>query len=377
MSTRGIAVTVLALLAAGAPLAAQQPGLLEVGTFGRFSRLDRRGEFDDALSLSGRVGLFILPQISVELDISRGRVEDRQGVRTNFTPFHAWLLYNRPVGARTDLVLGAGYAQFDYGQTDQLPAEEYGFGTLAGLRIGLGERAAFRVDGTVDVMPVAWNAKRGVLVRQPDGRRVATFRGRAHAGLQAGVSLLWNLRERRLAPPVPAVAEPAPAAAEPEAAQPAAQAAAQPAAPPEPAERAAAPAPPDRAAEEAAAAARAIVEEVVHFDYDRATIRPDALAALTRKAAVLLANPDLVVRVEGHADERGSTEYNLALGQRRADAVKAQLVRLGVAAERIEAVSLGESRPLDTAGTEGAWARNRRAEFRIVRGGEALRLPPQ
>src|SRR5690606_40944822 len=78
------------------------------------------------------------------------------------------------------------------------------------------------------------------------------------------------------------------------------------------------PTPADRTAEETARA-RAIIEEVVHFDFDRSDIRPDAAAILERKARVLKANPNLVVRIEGHTDERGSTEYNLALGQRRAE----------------------------------------------------------
>src|SRR5690606_5911801 len=158
MRAKRIAVAGFALLVTGAPLAAQQPGMVEIGTFGSFTRLDRRGEFDDALSLSGRLGVFILPQVSLEVDISRGRVEGGQGVQSNFTPFHARLLYNRPVSARTDLVLGAGYAQYDYGRTLQVPADEYGVGGLVGMRLWLGDRAAFRVDGTVDVMPVTWNA---------------------------------------------------------------------------------------------------------------------------------------------------------------------------------------------------------------------------
>src|SRR5690606_38229926 len=167
MRAKRVAVAGFALLVTGAPLAAQQPGMVEIGTFGSFTRLDRRGEFDDALSLSGRLGVFILPQVSLEVDAARGRVEDPQGTRSNFTPFHARLLYNRPMGVRTDLVLGAGYAQYDYGKTDEVPADEYGVGMLAGLRFGLSERVAFRLDGTVDVMPVTWNANRGVAVRQP------------------------------------------------------------------------------------------------------------------------------------------------------------------------------------------------------------------
>lgn len=369
MGTQRMAGAILALLVLAAPLRAQQPGTVELGTFGRFSRLDPRGEFENALSLSGRLGVFILPQVALEADISRSRIKDSQDVESNFTPFHARLLYNRSISERTDLLVGAGYAQYDYGRTLQRPADEYGVGGLLGMRLWLGDRAAFRVDGTVDFMPAHWANNRGVAVRRPDGTAVATFKSRAHLGLQAGLSLMWNMLQRREESPIPV---PAPAEP-PQPEQPAA---------PEPSVRAAEPAPEpepepaDRTAEETARA-MAIIEEVVYFDFDRSEIRADAAAVLMRKAEVLRANPNAVVRIEGHTDERGSTEYNLALGQRRADAVKERLVSLGVSAAQLETVSLGESQPVDRASTEEAWARNRRAEFRIIRGGEVLRMPQQ
>src|SRR5690606_3961992 len=100
-------------------------------------------------------------------------------------------------------------------KTDEVPADEYGVGMLAGLRFGLSERVAFRLDGTVDVMPVTWNANRGVAVRQPDGRYVAKFRGRTHVGLQAGLGVFWNPRQQRVTSPIPIPAEPAPSPAPP------------------------------------------------------------------------------------------------------------------------------------------------------------------
>ena len=113
----------------------------------------------------------------------------------------------------------------------------------------------------------------------------------------------------------------------------------------------------------------------VHFDYDQYAIRQVDEALLARKAAIMRANPNLRIRVVGHADERGSDEYNLALGMRRAASAKDYLARLGVEAGRIEAASLGEEVPVDPASNESAWAANRRAEFDVVAGGQTLVRP--
>jgi peptidoglycan-associated lipoprotein len=131
----------------------------------------------------------------------------------------------------------------------------------------------------------------------------------------------------------------------------------------------------ETAAHAETAAAREILEERIHFDYDRSAIRSDAEQRLMRKVAVLRANPNVRLRIEGHADERGSIEYNVALGQRRAEAARAFLVNYGVSADRLETVSWGEDRPLVRASNEEAWAQNRRNEFRIIAGGDQLRNP--
>jgi peptidoglycan-associated lipoprotein len=130
----------------------------------------------------------------------------------------------------------------------------------------------------------------------------------------------------------------------------------------------------DAAARETAAA-REILEERIHFDYDRSAIRADAEQRLMRKVAVMRANPNVRLRIEGHADERGSIEYNVALGQRRAEAARAFMVNYGISADRLETVSWGEDRPLVRASNEAAWAQNRRNEFRIIAGGDQLRNP--
>ena len=99
------------------------------------------------------------------------------------------------------------------------------------------------------------------------------------------------------------------------------------------------------------------------FDYDKADVRTDARDALSQTAQFLRSYPQLKVVIEGHCDERGSTEYNLALGDRRAASAKQFLVSLGITADRMETVSYGKERPFCTASTEECWQQNRRAHF--------------
>lgn len=129
------------------------------------------------------------------------------------------------------------------------------------------------------------------------------------------------------------------------------------------------------ARERATAAARATLEELVFFDYDMADIREDAAAVLRRKADVLRASPQVQLRIQGHADERGSTEYNLALGNRRAESVRQFLVGFGLPESRFSIISYGEERPLENASNESAWSRNRRAQFDITAGANAINPP--
>lgn len=103
--------------------------------------------------------------------------------------------------------------------------------------------------------------------------------------------------------------------------------------------------------------------KTVYFDFDRSEIRPDARPALRNNADVINDTRGGMVTVEGHCDERGSEEYNLALGERRANAVKRYLVDLGVSSSRLRTVSFGESRPAVQGHDESAWRYNRRADF--------------
>jgi peptidoglycan-associated lipoprotein len=109
--------------------------------------------------------------------------------------------------------------------------------------------------------------------------------------------------------------------------------------------------------------------EAVYFDYDRATVRSDQTPTLrSNKTAIGSHDEWRTIVIEGHGDERGSEEYNLALGERRAAAVKQYLQTLGVSAARMDTVSFGESKPSVQGHDESAWKWNRRAEFKVIKG---------
>jgi peptidoglycan-associated lipoprotein len=105
----------------------------------------------------------------------------------------------------------------------------------------------------------------------------------------------------------------------------------------------------------------------VHFDFDQYTLTSQAREILANNAVYMEANPGIKVVIEGHCDNRGSDEYNLALGERRALAAKNYLVSLGVSPDRLSVISYGEEMPLDLGDNEEAWAKNRRADFKAVR----------
>jgi peptidoglycan-associated lipoprotein len=120
---------------------------------------------------------------------------------------------------------------------------------------------------------------------------------------------------------------------------------------------------------------RGMVTQMINFDFDKSNIRPGDAATLDRKIAILQANPGLTITITGHADERGSDEYNIALGNRRALAAKEYLVNRGIADTRITTASRGEEQPLNSMSNEEAWAQNRRDEFGVAAGGEQLKAP--
>jgi peptidoglycan-associated lipoprotein len=120
---------------------------------------------------------------------------------------------------------------------------------------------------------------------------------------------------------------------------------------------------------------RATLGAPVHYDFDKAELRDDTKALLDQKIPILNANSGLTIRIAGHTDDRGSGEYNLQLGQRRAAAARDYMTARGVNTARIELVSYGEERPICQDKNEGCWSQNRRAEFEITAGGNMLKKP--
>jgi len=111
------------------------------------------------------------------------------------------------------------------------------------------------------------------------------------------------------------------------------------------------------------------VGDRVFFDFDKYNLKPDAQATLQKQAAWLKKYPNVRILVAGNADERGTREYNLALGERRANAAKDYLVSLGVSPDRLKTISYGKERPVCTASNEACWAQNRNSTTSVVGAG--------
>jgi peptidoglycan-associated lipoprotein len=287
-------------------------------------------EFRDGTRLSGQLNR---PRYTLRLAGGRSRTLEREEIRT--------------------IVLGAPRSAGGMRVPDVmiLANGDHVFGEAMGeypLRVSTGthrfSRAELRqitldaasgdvlelVNGTI----VSGNLERARLeMRTPDGQVVAVARNDVKA-----VVLAPPPRPRAMAAPTTAAVTPptAPAAAPPTAVAPAAL-------------------PP---------AVRAVLRDI-HFEFDRWELTPQARATLEQLATAMKEFPRLRLLIEGHADERGTVEYNLALGSRRAQSARDYLASLGVEPERLEMISYGEERPVDPGHNEMAWAINRRAHFAV------------
>ncbi len=119
----------------------------------------------------------------------------------------------------------------------------------------------------------------------------------------------------------------------------------------------------DAAAKRNAAALADLNIQNIYFDFDKSSIRPDAREILKANTEIFTKNNSAAIVIEGYCDERGTAEYNMALGERRAQEAKKYLVNLGINASRVETISYGEEKPANAAHDEAAWAQNRRAQF--------------
>lgn len=335
-SLRTIALGAILLLQPSAAAGQEPvPGLLELGAFGQYTNFHADAacmcdQPTNGVGIGGRIAYYTSSRWFVELD-GQTTLTDRAVAAGDVRYSTGALRFNHAVplsGADggLGLLIGAGPLLSRIGGTS-----DWGVGGLAGLRWGVAPRVALRADGVADYVPDRGSVNLGVRV-----------------GL--GVALRHPGRSGPAAPPPPAPR-------------------------PDPAPRPPSP-PPAEAAPPAAGPVRtmdtAVLTAPVHFDLDRDEIRPDARAVLEAKLPWLQANPGVRLLLEGHADDRGTTGYNIPLGERRARSAVDFLVGRGVDRARLEVVSYGDTRPVctDRPAGETCHQANRRVEFRFVALGE-------
>ncbi len=361
-------------------LDAPLPGTVELGGFVQWSFFDDNAGkpgavAKDGLGYGGRLGVFLSdPRWELEGDGYYSPQDNdaapccaaNQPAKVNAHAFAARLNYNFPIrlmGRQSQFILGAGGVRTSYKFTDAGTASDaysYNFGAsgLAGVRLAVANRTALRLDGVIDYMPNhSPSANMNLHVR---GGLSFLFGGArpevmcTYAGLESIPASSPNC----VAPPPPLPPPPPPPTCQYNSNILATDPACVPPAP--------------------AFTDTTKITGPIYFDFDKSTIRPDAAATLDAKLPWLQANPGMRIRIEGNADERGSDEYNLALGQRRAASAKRYLVDHGIAADRFDLVSYGEERPVCTEHNEACWQQNRRDDFRIVTiGSDRIVIPPQ
>jgi peptidoglycan-associated lipoprotein len=359
-------------------LVAPLPGTVELGGFVQWSHFDdnagRPGAIPkNGIGYGGRLGVFLSdPKWELEGDGYYSPQTNRaapccavgQPTDVNAHAFATRLNYNFPIGnfiggRQSQFIIGAGGVRTSY---KFKPADNYtynfGASGLAGIRLGVANRTALRIDGVVDYMP---NHKPSANLNFHVRGGLSLLFGGARPEVMctyAGLESIPASSPNCVAPPPPPPPPPPPATCQYNsnilATDPACLA------------------PVTRVVDTAA------ITGPIYFDFDKSTIRPDASATLDKKLPYLTANPGMRIRIEGNADERGSDEYNLALGQRRAASAKRYLVDHGIAADRFDLVSYGEERPVCTEHNEACWQQNRRDDFRIVTiGSDQIVVPPQ
>jgi peptidoglycan-associated lipoprotein len=351
------------------------PGTLEIGPFVQYTHFDDKapGHPDNHIGFGGRVGVF-LSDTHWELEGDGQNTKATQKDNTppafrntngdvSYTTFAVRMLYNIPIASAAEFILGAGAVRSNYAAESTINsvgrAFQYNYGVSGdvGIRFRVANRVALRVDGLADYMKDTKNLN---LIGRAG---LSLLLGGARPEVMCTYAGLENIPASS-----PQCVAPAPP-------------------PPPPAPVAMCPYPGlgNLTATDPACVAPAVAVAVdttritgpIYFDYDKSTIRPDAAATLDAKVPWLQANPGMRIRIEGNADERGSDEYNLALGQRRAASAKKYLVEHGIDAGRFDLVSYGEERPVCTDHNEDCWQRNRRDDFVIVTiGADKIVVPP-
>jgi peptidoglycan-associated lipoprotein len=368
MKPPGLVIAALAGLALVTPvlgsgrLAAQTAGSVELGAFGQFTRTDPAWHVDNGIGAGGRLAYFFNRRWSLEGGASLSSFTNQSPRATpgssSQQTFDAQLVYNLPfgfggTGARHSLLLEAGVGGERFSGHNDFAVPLGG-----GFRFMFNDDVGLRLDGLVGYVE---NPTATTFDFPPDAPGVNKEAARStNIMLRAGVSFVLGRKAPPAAPPPQPVvaAAPQPAPVQPQAPTPT----------PPPRE-------PNRDSIAAVDRAREALVAKLYFDFDKSDLREDQRAVLDAKVPVLRANPGVRIRIEGNADERGSDEYNMALGMRRAEMAKRYLIDHGIDASRIDISSNGEERPVCQQHDESCWSQNRRDEFVIVTGGDNL-VPP-
>ena len=358
---RLFAVGVITAMSVPMTLAAQKAGSVEFGGFGQFTRADAAWHVKNGYGLGGRLGVFFTPRWELEADASFSTFNTeapRTAGNISQQTYSGRLTYGIPfgMGGRTHHFLiegGVGGQRFD-------SHNDFSLSPGGGFRFMLADAVSLRLDGLVEYVENPTAATFGF---PPVVGVNKTAARSTNVEVRVGLSFLTGYGKAApapVAPPPPRQEAPPPRRETP---------------PPAPAQ-APPPAPRDnRDSLAAVARARETLQAVVLFDFDRSELKSEESAKLDAKLPILRANPQVRIRIEGNADERGSDEYNQALGMRRAQAAKKYLTDRGIDAARIDIASYGEERPVCQEHDESCWSRNRRDEFVIVAGGDSMVAP--
>lgn len=323
----------VAVLIGAAPAVAQQRGSMEFGVFGS------AGTFDDNVGLGsgfgggGRIGMFLFPRLSLEVDGLAMR-----GVNGGGPDVNVGLIYGRALWAplqwgRTSLLVGAGVTHVDYQFF-----ESYGFSALGGVKVGFSPNVALRVDGIADFLANSPHTNLGMraglsFYRSPtrvtktvtliSPHQADSVSAAEQAHLRRTAEDYGRLRDSLwVTRPTSGVSS--------------------------------------------SASALATMREMIYFKHDAANLSRAARATLRDKVAVFRANPAMRIVIVGFASEPGTPAYNMALGLRRAEAAKAYLVKQGIDPFRIEIATRGEGQLVFEGPGEDADAANRRGQFRLL-----------
>lgn len=364
----------LALIHPSRAAVAQQAGTVELGGFLQLDRLD------EALrtkrlggGAGGRAGIFLSPRWEVEAEASYSQAdpEPPRTTKAQINYYIGRLNYNIPYGSMAGnaviLSAGAGGDRIDR-HSDFILSPEIG------LRAQLASALALRFDvaSMIALNPQSQTFKAPSLPgRNDEAAYLSNFQARAGLSLMLGMERPVVVAPRPIDPVVVADTRDADRARARQDSIDRANRMRQ-----DSIDAANRRLQMERdAAARALADARSLLNAAIYFDYDKSEIRDDAKQALDSKLSLLRANPAMKIRIEGNTDSRGSNEYNMALGLRRANAARRYLVAQGIDNARFEVVSYGEQRPVDQGTTEDAYAKNRRDDFVITVGGDSISVP--